>query len=273
IETLIPHGEVASSMLPCRIALIFSRSASSSSSWCWPSTERSVVCAICDVATMKFSTWTIAAFGSTIRKYATAFTRTGTLSFVITSCGGMLSVIVRRSTLTIRSTIGISRKRPGPFGSGSSRPSRKMIPRSYSRATLTAASRKSSRMTATATTATIAAVIEVSPLERWGHRTGHWRRPTAEPPGPRVKPGVVLASVCSAARSAPAAPAPLRRSDNDFEEVWVESVLADEIDCTRVSHLERALLVLPTSDRDDGDGRVPPPDLARGLDTVHQRQH
>ena len=50
-------------MIPCRIALIFSRSESSSSSWCWPSTERSVVCAICDVATMKFSTCTIAAFG------------------------------------------------------------------------------------------------------------------------------------------------------------------------------------------------------------------
>ncbi len=48
---------------------------------------------------MKFSTCTIASFGSTIRKYATAFTRTGTLSFVITSCGGMFSVIVRRSTL------------------------------------------------------------------------------------------------------------------------------------------------------------------------------
>ena len=115
-------------MIVCRIALILSRSASSSSSWCWPSTDRSVVCAIWDVATMKFSTWTIAAFGSTIRKYATAFTRTGTLSFVITSCGGTLSVIVRRSTLTILSMIGISRNRPGPFGSGSRRPSRKMTP-------------------------------------------------------------------------------------------------------------------------------------------------
>jgi hypothetical protein len=30
--------------------------------------------------------------------------------------------------LIIRSTIGISRKRPGPFGSGSSRPSRKTMP-------------------------------------------------------------------------------------------------------------------------------------------------
>jgi hypothetical protein len=32
----------------------------------------------------------------------------------------MSSVIVRRSTLTIRSTTGISRKSPGPFGSGKS---------------------------------------------------------------------------------------------------------------------------------------------------------
>ena len=91
---------------------------------------------------MKFSTCTIASSGLTIRKYATAFTRAGTLSFVITSCGGMFSVIVRRSTLTIRSTIGISRKRPGPFGAGSSRPSRKTMPRSYSRATLIALSAK-----------------------------------------------------------------------------------------------------------------------------------
>src|SRR5690242_5030699 len=59
----------------------------------------------------------------------------------MTSCGGMFKVIVRRSTFTIRSTTGISRKRPGPFGSGSSRPRRKMIPRSYSRATLIAETR------------------------------------------------------------------------------------------------------------------------------------
>src|SRR6266571_8734620 len=95
---------------------------------------------------MKFSTWTIAAFGSTIRKYATAFTRAGTLSFVITSCGGMLSVIVRRSTRTIRSMIGISRNRPGPFGGSTRRPRRNTTPRSYSRATLTAAMKKSTKL-------------------------------------------------------------------------------------------------------------------------------
>ena len=48
--------------------LIFSRSDRSSSSECWPSTERSVVCAICDVATMKFSTCTTEAEASTTRK-------------------------------------------------------------------------------------------------------------------------------------------------------------------------------------------------------------
>src|SRR5439155_7046525 len=141
-ETLIPQGPVASSMISWRIALIFSRSDRSSSSTCCPSTDRNVVWAFCDVATMKFSTCTIASFGATILKYATALTRTGTLSFVITSCGGMLSVIVRRSTLTMRSTTGISRKRPGPFGSGNSRPSRNTIPRSYSRSTLIAEIRK-----------------------------------------------------------------------------------------------------------------------------------
>src|SRR6266550_2948237 len=66
---------------------------------------------------MKFSIWTIASFGDTI------------------------SVIVRRSTLTIRSTTGMRMNRPGPFGCGSNRPSRKTMPRSYSRATLIAAKR------------------------------------------------------------------------------------------------------------------------------------
>ena len=68
VETLMPQGAVDSSMIPCRIALILSRSESSSSSRCWPSTDRSVVCAICEVASMKFSIWTIASFGATIRK-------------------------------------------------------------------------------------------------------------------------------------------------------------------------------------------------------------
>ena len=59
-------------------------------------------------------------------------TRTVTLSFVITSCGGTLSVTVRRSILTIRSTIGIRKISPGPFWA-IRRPRRKMTPRSYSR--------------------------------------------------------------------------------------------------------------------------------------------
>src|SRR5215213_7655767 len=96
-----------------------------------------------------------------MRKYATAFTRTGTLSFVITSWGGMLSVIVRRSTFTIRSMIGISRKSPGPLGCASRRPSRKMMPRSYSRATLIALSRNRTRRNAKTRTMTSAAVMRV----------------------------------------------------------------------------------------------------------------
>ena len=59
-------------------------------------------------------------------------TRTVTLSFVITSCGGTVSVTVRRSTLTIRSTIGIRKISPGPFWA-MRRPRRKITPRSYSR--------------------------------------------------------------------------------------------------------------------------------------------
>ena len=138
-----------------------------------------VNCAICDVATMKFSTWTIAAFGSTIRKYATALTLTGTLSLVMTSCGGMFSVIVRRSTRTIRSMIGISRNSPGPFGGSSSRPRRKTTPRSYSRATLTADARKMITSNAARAAMISAAVIAIPARSRlrWRNRfpqTLHW---------------------------------------------------------------------------------------------------
>src|SRR3954447_7797344 len=115
---------------------------------------------------MKFSICTIASFGATIRKYATAFTRTGTLSLVITSCGGMFSVIVRRSTRTIRSTTGIRMNSPGPFGSGSSRPSRNTIARSYSRITLIALMTNSSTMKTTTTRITRAAVTMPSLLRR-----------------------------------------------------------------------------------------------------------
>src|SRR5947208_18423 len=91
----------------------------------------------------------------------------------MTSCGGMVSVMVRRSTLTIRSTTGISRKRPGPFGSGRRRPSRKTIPRSYSRATLiaeikkrTSRKRTTTRTTTAAVTARILLLGEVLDVER-----------------------------------------------------------------------------------------------------------
>ena len=61
--TLMPQGAVCSSMIFCRIWLILSRSESSSSSVCWPSTLRSVVCEIWDVACAKSATSTIAAVG------------------------------------------------------------------------------------------------------------------------------------------------------------------------------------------------------------------
>jgi hypothetical protein len=47
----------------------------------------------------------------------------------------------------------------------------------------------------------------------------------------------------------------MRSSDNDFDEVWIEAALADEIDCARVSHLERTLLVLGASDPAEGENR------------------
>src|SRR5690348_3865977 len=55
----------------------------------------------------------------------------------MTSCGGMASVIVRRSTLTSWSTIGIFQTRPGPRGGSSSRPHLNMTARSYSLRTRT----------------------------------------------------------------------------------------------------------------------------------------
>src|SRR5690348_14838137 len=55
----------------------------------------------------------------------------------MTSCGGMLSVIVRRSTFTSWSTIGIFQTSPGPRGGSSRRPQRKKTARSYSLKTRT----------------------------------------------------------------------------------------------------------------------------------------
>ena len=88
-------------------------------------------------------------------------TRTVTLSFVITSCGGTLSVTVRRSTRTIWSTIGIRKRRPGPL-SAISRPSRKTTPRSYSRRIRiadAAISRTSTTSAPTTTNATISPLL------------------------------------------------------------------------------------------------------------------
>ena len=67
VVTLMPQGSVWSSMICWRSSLSRSRSASSVSSSALPSTERSVVCAICDVAASTFSTSTTDLFGSTTR--------------------------------------------------------------------------------------------------------------------------------------------------------------------------------------------------------------
>src|SRR4030043_618430 len=75
----------------------------------------SVVCAICDVATIYFSISITLFAGSITLKYTTAFTFTGTLSLVITSCGGTSMVTVLKSTLTILSTKGIIMIKPGPL--------------------------------------------------------------------------------------------------------------------------------------------------------------
>ncbi|MCY1212827.1 hypothetical protein D9M72_245760 [compost metagenome] len=72
--------------------------------------------------------------GSTTRKYTTALTFTETLSREITSCGGTSITTVRRSTLTICCTAGISSTRPGPL-TRQKRPSMNTTPRSYSRST------------------------------------------------------------------------------------------------------------------------------------------
>src|SRR5207249_11210950 len=58
-----------------------------------------------------------------------------TLSDVITSCVGTSITIVRKLTRTMRSMGQKTQIKPGPLGSGSSRPRRKMTPRSYSRST------------------------------------------------------------------------------------------------------------------------------------------
>jgi hypothetical protein len=75
----------------------------------------------------------------------------------------MLSVTVRRSVRTILSITGMSRKRPGPFGGEWRRPSRKMTPRSYSRAIRMDAESRKRRMTTTAATAMKAAVMPLLP--------------------------------------------------------------------------------------------------------------
>src|SRR4051812_20612339 len=100
------------------------------------------------------------ASASTTRKYATASTRAGTLSRVMTSCGGIVCVIVRSVTRTIRSANGSKNTNPGPFWA-TRRPKRNTTPRSYSRNTRTDAP-ASEIASANSTTSTVrTAVISV----------------------------------------------------------------------------------------------------------------
>jgi hypothetical protein len=64
-------------------------------------------------------------------KYMTALTLTVTLSLVITSWAGTSIVTTLKLTLTILSTTGISKIKPGPLAP-INRPNLKMIPLSYS---------------------------------------------------------------------------------------------------------------------------------------------
>src|SRR5215204_7344143 len=89
----------------------------------------------------------------------TALTLAGTLSRVMTSCGGTSMVTVLRSILTILSTNGSSRNSPGPLGPPCTRPRRKMTPRSYSFTTFTALYKNE----ATTTTTTSAMNAKLTP--------------------------------------------------------------------------------------------------------------
>src|SRR5581483_1940188 len=71
-----------------------------------------------------------------------------TLSRVITSCGGTVSVTMRKSTLLMREMNGGTRKRPGPFAPVK-RPNTKITPRSYCCTTRIA---ERARITSTSTT-------------------------------------------------------------------------------------------------------------------------
>src|ERR1700737_541525 len=67
------------------------------------------------------------------RRKITAFTFRVTLSRVMMSCGGTSRASWRSEIRTMRSTGTNTRMIPGPLAFGSSRPRRKITPRSYSR--------------------------------------------------------------------------------------------------------------------------------------------
>src|SRR6266568_1209450 len=93
--------------------LMLSVSDSVSSSVCWPTTLRSVVCAIWLIAACTFSMATTDFTASTTRKYATAETSTLTLSRVMMPCDWMGIVTIRSDTRRNTSTTGMMNRRPG----------------------------------------------------------------------------------------------------------------------------------------------------------------
>src|ERR687893_1102947 len=151
--TLMPHGSVCSSMMFCSSSFISSRLVRRLSRSFWPRTLLRVVWLIWLVASTWFSTSMTLLFGSTTRKYTTAFTLAGTLSRVITSWGGTSMVTVLRSILTMLSMNGSRMKSPGPLGPPCTRPRRKITPRSYSVTILIALSTTETTNTAITTRA------------------------------------------------------------------------------------------------------------------------
>src|SRR5690625_4538169 len=133
-ETSTPHGTAWRAMDCCRSSLRSARWARRVSRSARPTTERRVVWANCEVATAWFSTAITDLIGSDTLNMTTALTRAVTLSRVMTSWGGMVSVTTRRSTGTSVSSSGSRITIPGP-SAPRRRPRRKATTRSYSRTT------------------------------------------------------------------------------------------------------------------------------------------
>src|SRR6266542_2341558 len=127
----------------------------------------------------------IAVTGSSTRKYATASTRTVTLSRVIPSCAGIGIVTICMLTFCSRSTIGITRVSPGSRTFGSTLPNRNTTPRSNCRTTRSPAP---NAMPPNASTARIASTMSMCRLQRRiRHRTSGGSPAAGDPPDVRCR--------------------------------------------------------------------------------------